>query len=430
MRRVFPPLPLRSPRSVLQLPFARFTAGGVLLSAALALLCPSQVWAQRQFRSPNQTAQRPATTPNNTSQPAADPLGAKVDLAIEYTSRRVLSTEAHSPWQIAHGMLALRQNYVLKKNGEKVSALEWIASGPSYRNLPWFLKTEHGGKGHHYVEPKWFEGHPNQFVALFTFCDLPLDFEFQADKGTITLQDIINNAKMEVNDYEEVTWTLWFLCHYLEPDAEWQNQYKQPWSIERLIREQMSSKVTESACGGMHGLFAIAKARNAYLQSDKSLRGTWLEADMHLKRHISAVRSMQNRDGSFSSNYFKGPEWSRDLDKRVSTTGHSLEFLMMALSNEEIQQPWIRRAVERIADDLINSRRIPLEPGGMYHALDALILYRERTDPEFSIDKLKIPAPTVSETVASEAQSQISSPQLQSPRRIERNASSPQTPLK
>ena len=333
------------------------------------------------------------------------PFQQKVDQAIEFTSRRVLSTEAHSPWQIAHGMLALRHNYVLKQGGEKITALDWIASGPSYRGMPWFLKTNHGGKGQPFVKPYWFEGHPNQFVALFTFCDLPRDFEFQADKGTITLQDIIDNAKMEVNDYEEVTWTLWFLCHYLEPEEEWQNQYSQNWSIERLIREQMRTKVTESACGGMHGLFAISKARNKYMETGKPLRGVWLEADMHLKRYISATRSMQNRDGSFSADYYKGREWADKLDKRVSTTGHTLEFLMMSLPDSELKSSWVRSGVNRISDDLINSRRLPLEPGGMYHALDALILYRQRTDPNFDLKSLQIPQPTVvPETVSLEQQ--------------------------
>lgn len=364
------------------------TWGGAV---GLALISGNPLQAQLPARG-SSAGNEAATAPAATNQ---DPLILQIDQAIEATSRRILDTASHSPWQIAHGTLALRHHYVLKQGADRVSALDWISTGPKYQGLPWFVKTEHGGKGHPFVKPMWFEGHPNQFVALFTFCDLPLDFEFTTGSGEkITIQDVIDNAKMEVNDYEEVTWTLWFLSHYLPSNAEWENQNGIPWSMERLVKTQIASDPTKAACGGTHGLFALAKARNAYLQEGGSLRGVWLEADMHLRRYVQTARSMQNSDGSFSANYFRGAEWSRELDKRVSTTGHTLEFLMMTLPQSELNQNWVRSAVNRITTDLLNSRRIPLEPGGMYHALDALVLYRQRLDPNFTLDALNLPAAT------------------------------------
>ena len=72
-------------------------------------------------------------------------------------------------------------------------------------------------------------------MACLTMCDLPLDFKFKAGAGeTVTVNDLIRGAQAEVNDREEVTWVLWFLTHYLEPDAQWTNKDGEPWSIERL----------------------------------------------------------------------------------------------------------------------------------------------------------------------------------------------------
>ena len=44
-----------------------------------------------------------------------DPLAIQVDRAIEVSSRRFLTIEHHSPWQILHGVLALRQNFVINQ---------------------------------------------------------------------------------------------------------------------------------------------------------------------------------------------------------------------------------------------------------------------------------------------------------------------------
>ena len=46
-----------------------------------------------------------AETPSVTA-PATDPLVAQVNRAIDVSSRRFLTIEHHSPWQIFHGVLA------------------------------------------------------------------------------------------------------------------------------------------------------------------------------------------------------------------------------------------------------------------------------------------------------------------------------------
>jgi hypothetical protein len=70
------------------------------------------------------------------------------------------------------------------------------------------------------------------------------------------------------------------------------------------------------------------------------------------------------------------------VNKRLSTTGHTLEMMMGALPQGELSQPYIQNAARRIATDLIESRKESLEPGGMYHALNSLVIYRERMWPE------------------------------------------------
>ncbi len=331
--------------------------------------------------SPPLAVTSPESTPSTS---LADPLAAQVEEAIRVTSRRFLDTDVHTPWQIIHGLLAYRRDYLLKQHGRKVNALEWIASGPTYQGQPWFEKTSYGGHAHPYNGvPYAFQGHPCQFLACMTMCDLPLDFKFRAGGGeTLTVTDLLHGAQMEVNEREEVTWVLWFLAHYLEPDAQWTNKDGEPWSMERLVQIETGKTVTASACGGTHGLFALAYARNGFRATGRKLYGPWLEADQKVRRYVEEARMNQNPDGTFSSNYFRGPGHSDEFEKRLGTTGHILEFLCAALPQSQLSEEWPRRAVAALAGDLIQNRLAPCECGALYHAVDSLTIYRTRVWPE------------------------------------------------
>lgn len=329
-----------------------------------------------------------------------DPLDRQVDEAIDVTARRVLSVDTHTPWQIGHGMLAFRRDYVLRKGEQKVNAYEWVATNPTFRSrttaedgtvkvrdLHWFQLTRYGARPQKYTgTPYEFEGHPNQFLAFFALARLPLDFEFTVQGRKVTYGDMLRNAKMEVTDREEVAWDLWAFAYYFDPDETWTNAIGEPWSMERLVATTMRQfSITKSPCGGCHALFALASARNAYLQTTKRRpTGVWTQADQHLQQYIAIAKQMQNRDGSFSASYFKNAGYSNDPSKRISTTGHTLEFLMLALRQDELAKPWVKNAVNRLSHDLVQYQREPLEVGGMYHAVHALVLYRERTRPQLA----------------------------------------------
>src|SRR5437868_2024329 len=74
---------------------------------------------------------------DNNALPPAESLGDLVEQAIQVTSKRRLTAGMHTPWQIVHGILALRWDFMLLagKGREEVNAIEWIASGPLYDGM-------------------------------------------------------------------------------------------------------------------------------------------------------------------------------------------------------------------------------------------------------------------------------------------------------
>ncbi len=313
-----------------------------------------------------------------------DPLVKLVYETREITRQRLLNTTDHTPWQMMHGLLGLRQDFLINHNGQTINGLDWIKSGPMYKNEPWFQKTSHGGRAHPFNHPYWFEGHINQSLAILAMCNLPLETEFGTPQGPITMRDMLKNAQMTANAKEEVTWTLWALSTYLPSDAEWINEKGERWSIERLVLLETGKQVggPTSPCGGTHGLFALARARNVYLKTGKPLRGVWAQADQKIQKYIRTIQTQLNKDGSLSSNFYRGREYKQDFDKRMASMGHLLEFLMVALPPERLNEPWVRRAIEATANDLKNNRKAYVSCSPLYHATDALTIYLERVLPQ------------------------------------------------
>jgi len=328
-----------------------------------------------------------ANESDQVEQAEIDPLREKAKLAIEISKRRYLDGNLHTPWQILHGMLALRGDYEIKIQGEKSSALEWMQKGQTYDQKPWVKKSPYGGHFHTYTQPYHFEGHPNQFLAILTMSDLPAETEFIAWENRkpvpVTIQQMVEHAKMVVNDREEQTWTLWALSKYLPSDAEWINKDGESWGIERLVLKQARANLNKAACGGTHGLFALSHARKHHLAVEgNDLTGVWIEADQTIKKHINIARALQYSDGAFSCGYFAYQDYKKNFAERLSPTGHTLEFLMMAVDDEELSKNWIRKGVEHVANDLIDNKRNSIDCGPLYHALSGLVIFMERTEPK------------------------------------------------
>ena len=97
---------------------------------------------------------------------------------------------------------------------------------------------------------------------------------------------------------------------------------------------------------------------------------------------IEEAKAMQNFDGSFSYDYFFQKSASKNFQERLETTGHTLEFLMMALPDDRLNEDWVRKAISLLANDIINNKDEPVDYSALYHAIDGLVIYRNRMSPD------------------------------------------------
>lgn len=323
----------------------------------------------------------------------ADALRDRIDAALDYTwEKRRLNTRDHAAWQILHGVLAYGPNFPVEHEGKLYPTVEYLQSGGLMKG--WTMergnrleRTNEDGSPRYglraVVEPgtQTGQGHYDQWLAILSQCDMPETAEFKIGDDTYTIADWIAQVQLDMsrNPEKEFSWTLIGLTAYLPTDASWTDSQGKQWTMEELVQAELDHGFGTGACGGSHRLIGISMALNRHLAQGGKLEGAWAEAEEIVReKAITQARQYQNRDGSFSSNYFLRSGVAADLAETLGSSGHTLEFMTLSLTESELSEPWVMHATNYLSGVFERTEGIALECGALYHAAHALILYRQR----------------------------------------------------
>jgi hypothetical protein len=331
--------------------------------------------------SPTSAAPQPATDPT------ADELRVQLDRVLDFTEHgREMSLEKHAAWQLLHGVLAFGPEFEILSGNDKVVALDWVFDGKPMKG--WTLtSTPQGVKAE--IEPgKLGQGHDDQWLAIISQWGLPISTPVKVDGQQFSLYDMVRRSMFDCWEGKEGSWTIIALSAHLDPiDQVWTARDGEEWSVERLVSMEAGpiyeddvgqQMINLGACGGTHRLIGLTIALNNYRRQrpNDKLSGGWLAAERRIQWAIDQARKNQLPSGAFSIQFFQRPANSANLDEHLAATGHTLEFLSFALSRDELDDLWIRRAVAYLCRLLERTKHLDLECGSLYHAAHGLVLYR------------------------------------------------------
>jgi hypothetical protein len=346
-------------------------------------------------------------------EPGDEELKRMIDEAIDFNAGRYMNANDHAAWQIVHGILAYGRDLKIYVNGELVSALDHLLAGGELRG--WAIKPgDHGVETILEVGSKSGQGHEDQWLGYIAQTGVSPEEPIIVAGKTFKFGDLLTQAQWDVYEGMEASWTLMALSVYVPADTTWSNKNGETWSVERLIEMEARADLAASPCGGSHRMSGIAMALNRRLEDGGDLTGGWKTADDKVQECIQKAREHQQPDGTFSTNYWIRPSTSPDAALRLNTTGHTLEFLTLATSDAQLREPWIRRAAVELCNLLDQTRELPVECGGLYHAIHGLELYRLRmfgpretsapaADPAASARQVAPPSPPSAEAEAAQA---------------------------
>jgi hypothetical protein len=223
------------------------------------------------------------------------------------------------------------------------------------------------------------QGHPGQFLAMLAQARVRTTYPMKVDGHELTVAELVRHEQLTCDSQTELTFKLLGLSRYLDSDTVWENQSGETWSLSRLIREELSMPVVhEATCGGTHRLMGLSFAVRKREKEGRAFDGQWKRAQKYIRDFQEYAFDVQNLDGSFSTDWFRARGATEDLDRRLQTTGHILEWLVYALPVEALKQPRVTKSVSYLTELMLDNANREWSVGPRGHALHALALYDER----------------------------------------------------
>ena len=297
---------------------------------------------------------------------------------IRFYWKKPLNTKDDSAWSIMHSILGYGQNGMVAINGKKgrqTNAVSWMCSNNPCANYQLLYLDRGYIRG---LEGPGFQGHPAQFLAMLAQIDLRRDYPVKVSGYNLKVEDLVNSEMFTCSAKRELTFKLISLSHYLHSDAKWKNEDGEVWSIPKILEIELAQPVNGTACGGTHRVMSIAYALRTKERRGEPLDGAYLRAQQYVRDYQRYTMSLQNKDGSFSSDWFKGRSDWGDKDRQLQTTGHLLEWMVYSLPRNELSDPRIVNSVSFLATLMTRNRYRDWEVGPRGHALRALALYHKR----------------------------------------------------
>jgi hypothetical protein len=261
------------------------------------------------------------------------------------------------------------------------TVLECVRNDFTFASEPVFEK-----RGDSVCVKRSIENHPNQFLAYFGLAQLPIDTKFAIRGLEFTLGDLHKGAQKVYRPTDESTYTLMAFAHFLPFDGSWENDQGRMFCMTDLVNAELKSGRRRPACGGTHSNFALAYLYNKHEGRNKGEGHPWGLIRDHLGQQINLARTSQLPDGSFSPSLVYGPDPSGkgvDLSasSRIYSTGHTLEWLVLALDADELRTAWVTDAVQALCTAMTEKALDPPPASPLYHAWRALRTYREKALP-------------------------------------------------
>ncbi|MFG0253987.1 MAG: ADP-ribosylation factor-directed GTPase activating protein isoform b [Rhodopirellula sp. JB053] len=316
-----------------------------------------------------------------------DPSIARMQRPILQTLRnwhaRTERADSRSNWGMMHAIMVYGADTRIIARRQNYSAIAWIAGNNVCRGNR--LMTTERGKIK-IREGTGLQGHQAQFLAVLSLAGVPSNYPLYANNQKFAVEDLVQVEAAACEEGKELTFTLIGLSHYLDTDATWMGVGGERWNFERLIAAELREPVVGAACGGTHRLMGFAHALRKRRLEGEPIDGQWKRAEDFLDDFVQYTYSMQNRDGSFSTNWFESREDNEDLQRKVQTTGHMLEFLLTHLPDEDLVDPHVVRAVRFIVNSMGKVKIDDAGVGYRGHALRSLAMFHRRvygTAPDY-----------------------------------------------
>jgi hypothetical protein len=332
----------------------------------------------------------PSANPGEPVQPTPPPIPdsilPRINAALKNVESRDLRT-TNGFWTVFHGILGLGPDVMLldDETGNRVKALDLICTGKGLRGLS-LVPTPDGLDVETQPGTGVGQGHQDQFVAEMVEWGVPASRTLTVGERTYTFQDFFHQSLVRAsttkpylnNPSQELSWAIIIIGQQYGTKHTWRNVHGETLTYEDVVRYELNQPIDNAACGGTHRLYGLTWAYHLHRAAGGEATGVWKDVYDKTELYKRNARKFQNSDGSFSTAYVSKAENKREFAARIAGTGHTLEWLALALTDDELREQWMKDAASALSVMILENQNNPIDGGALYHAVHGLYTYRAR----------------------------------------------------
>lgn len=302
-------------------------------------------------------------------------LRTEINQLLRYYIQHPETTTRRSPWAVMHAILPYGVEAELLAGNRRVNAIGWMSHNGLCKTQRIFQPTKSGFRTN--LGPG-VQGHEGQFLAILAQSKVAPNYPIKVGDRSYTINDLVRYEMATCREKSELTFKLLGLSYYLEPNQRWRDNQGGNWSLEKLVAEELEQPIVGAACGGTHRLMGLTFSLLQRKQAGLPIDGHWERSEQFLNEFVAYAFSLQNPDGSFSTDWFEARANDPNVERKIQTTGHILEWLVYTLPDDQLQSPPVQKAIRFLLGTLgaEPGRDWPIGPRG--HSLRALALYNQR----------------------------------------------------
>jgi hypothetical protein len=335
---------------------------------------------------PAQTEIPPAVKPKPKREltPAMLALRDKIRATLGTYQKMPFNTRQNTPDEIisyCHALGCDTEIYLIGNEGERranaIMCLCWNASFGGYQPLTII-------DGHISARLGYgLQSRPSQLLAALALARVPASYPMHVGKVERSVADLAESEKLSCRSGSDLSLKLVGLAYYVD-GAEWKNDRGEPWSLEKIIQEELAQPTLAPGIPGVDCLLGLSYAVIRREKRNLPIEGQFARAQKYLGDFQNYAFGIQNSDGTWGY-YLSGRGVNRDDAVGLRSSGSVLEWLAISLPDERLDDRGMLTGMVYLVNSLNSQRYLndlpelsTREIASTMRALHALAIYDER----------------------------------------------------
>jgi hypothetical protein len=186
-----------------------------------------------------------------------------------------------------------------------------------------------------------YQTRSSEFAAVLALSNVPSKYPARSGKNIRTVADLIEYEKLTCRPGADMALKLVALAHYVQ-EPSWKDNLGGEWTLRRMVKEELERAPSTYAHAATDRLLGLSSALERFRADKVPLEGDLNQARKYVDESITYAYSAQNSDGSW------GRPTNRDYAGAVANTARMLEWLVVTLPANRLEEPQIVRGIDSL----------------------------------------------------------------------------------